>query len=129
LAYIRLSFKIQEEGLVAVRDLLLLKRTWVLFLSPTPPLKTACNSSFWEIPFCFFEHVHMHTVHIHRQTQVKIYLCQVVVVQSFSFRTRETKISRFLSLRPSWSTEQVSGHLGRHRNPVLWEKTQQQQQK
>jgi hypothetical protein len=53
----------------------------------------------------------------------------VVVVHTFNPSTWEAEAGRFLSSRPAWSTELVSGQLGLHRETLPQNKTKQNKTK
>jgi hypothetical protein len=52
-----------------------------------------------------------------------------VVVHAFNPSTQEAEAGGFLSSRPAWSTEQVPGQPGLHRETLSQKQQQQQQQK
>jgi hypothetical protein len=49
-----------------------------------------------------------------------IYICQTVVAHAFNPSTWEAEAGGFLSSRPAWTTEWVSGQPGLHRETLSW---------
>jgi hypothetical protein len=60
-----------------------------------------------------------HAAQLTSQRTLKIStLCQAVVAQAFNPSTWEAEAGRFLSSRPTWSTELVPGQPGLHRETL-----------